>query len=213
MQRIKTFVWAQVLIIYTRYLLGGAFVFASLIKIKGKRFTSESGAANPIDSAWHFFETMYQSGLYWKFIGIGQLVAGFLLMTQRYAKLGALAYFTIIANIFVITLSYDFAYTPVVTGLMLFANVCLITWDWDQFKVLFNLPMTLDHSFRLEKDQLWEVTGISMFFFTFLYRLFVDRYDLLFWLLICVAIGFTALIIGLYRERKRKLKEVLSVAR
>ena len=213
MQRIKTLVWAQLFIIYTRYLLGGTFVFASLIKIKGKRFTSDSGAANPIDSAWHFFETMYQSGLYWKFIGIGQLVAGCLLMTQRYAKLGALAYFTIIANIFVITLSYDFAYTPVVTGLMLLANLCLILWDWDQLKVLFNLPATVDYSLRLEKDQLWEITGISLFFFTFFYRLFVVRYNLFFWLLICAAIGTTGLIIGLYRERKRQPRKVLSVTR
>lgn len=213
MQRIKTFVWAQIFIIYTRYLLGGTFVFASLIKIKGKRFTSDSGAANPIDSAWHFFETMYQSGLYWKFIGIGQLVAGFLLMTQRYAKLGALAYFAIIANIFVITLSYDFAYTPVVTGLMLFTNICLIIWDWDQIKVLFNFLPGSDQGFRLEKDHIWEITGVSIFFFTFIYRLIIDQYNIFFWFLTCFCLGLSGLIIGLYRERKRKPKEVLSVAR
>lgn len=65
MTKIKEKIWAQIFIIYTRYLIGGAFVFASLIKIKGNRFTSDSGAANPIDSAWHFFETLYESGLYW----------------------------------------------------------------------------------------------------------------------------------------------------
>ncbi len=75
MQKLKENIWAQVFIIYTRYLIGGAFVFASIIKIKELRFTSESGELNPIHSAWHFFETMYQSGLYWKFTGIGKLIA------------------------------------------------------------------------------------------------------------------------------------------
>jgi hypothetical protein len=111
------------MVIYSRYLLGGSFVFASLIKLKGQRFTTDSGAAEPINSSLHYFETMYQSGLYWKFIGLGQLLAGFLLMTQRYSKLGALINFPIIANIFVITLSYYFAFTPIIVGLMLLATV------------------------------------------------------------------------------------------
>ena len=33
----------QLAIIYTRYLVGGAFIFASLIKIKGYRFTQMKG--------------------------------------------------------------------------------------------------------------------------------------------------------------------------
>lgn len=85
MEAIKRKILPQIIIIYTRYLIGGTFVFASLIKIKGTRFTSVSGESNPINSAWHFFETMYQSGLYWKFIGVCQLLAGFLLMTQRFS--------------------------------------------------------------------------------------------------------------------------------
>lgn len=126
MNRFKQRLFHQLFIIYTRYLIGGAFVFASLIKIKGTRFTSESGESNPIDSAWHFFETLYQSGLYWQFIGISQLIAGFVLMTQRYSKLGAILNFPIILNIFVVTLSYYFAYTPVITGPILLANFLLI---------------------------------------------------------------------------------------
>jgi len=35
MNKIKERVLPQIFIIYTRYLIGGAFVFASLIKIKG----------------------------------------------------------------------------------------------------------------------------------------------------------------------------------
>lgn len=204
MNRIKEKIVAQIFIIYTRYLIGGAFVFASLIKIKGHRFTTESGALSPINSAWHFFETMYQSGLYWQFIGVAQLIAGLLLMTQRFSKLGALINFPIILNVFVITLSYYFAYTPVITGLMLLANLLLIIWEWDEIKVLFNLPPRIDKSPRLEKDIHWQIVGLILFLFTFIYRVLIDKYDVGFWILSCISIGLIGLILGLYRERKRK---------
>lgn len=196
----KNRIWLQVFVIYTRYLIGGAFVFASLIKIKGHRFTSESGLNEPIDSAWHFFETMYQSGLYWKFIGIGQLVAGFLLMTQKYAKLGAIINLPIILNIFIITISYYFALTPVVTGLMLVANLFLILWDWDTLKIMVNHTPSITNNIRLENDKTWQVTGLLLFLFTFSYRLFVDAYDIFFWFSVCLIIGLVGLIVGLKRR-------------
>lgn len=205
MNGLKEKIVPQILIIYIRYLLGGAFVFASLIKIKGLRFTSESGALEPIGSAWHFFETMYQSGLYWKFIGMAQLIAGFLLMTQRFSKLGALINLPIILNVFIITLSYYFAYTPVITGSMLVANLLLIIWEWNEIKILCNLPPKLDKIVRLEKDVLWQILGLFLFAFTFIYRLLVDKYNMAFWLLVCFSVGFVGLIMGLRRERKRKI--------
>lgn len=204
MNRIKERILPQIFIIYTRYLIGGAFVFASLIKIKGQRFTTESGELNPINSAWHFFETMYQSGLYWKFIGIAQLLAGFLLMTQKFSKLGALINLPIILNIFIITLSYNFAFTPIITGLMLFTNLLLIIWEWNEIKILFNLDPNFDSNVRLEKDFLWEIVGLVLFIFTFIYRILINEYDLEFWMTTCFLIGLTGLMIGLYRERQRK---------
>ncbi|MCL6219962.1 hypothetical protein [Zunongwangia pacifica] len=204
MSRIKEKILPQIFIIYTRYLIGGTFVFASLIKIKGHRFTSESGELNPINSAWHFFETMYQSGLYWQFIGITQLIAGFFLMTQKFSKLGALISLPIILNIFIITLSYYFAYTPVITGFMLLANLLLIIWEWNELKILFNLNPNFNENVRLEKDVLWQIVGLILFVFTFIYRALVDKYNLGFWMLTCFFIGFIGLMIGLYREKKRK---------
>ncbi|KAB1153383.1 hypothetical protein F7018_17105 [Tenacibaculum aiptasiae] len=202
-EKYKNKTWLQLLVIYTRYLLGSAFVFASLIKIKGLRFTSKSGLDQPINSAWHFFETLYESGLYWKFIGIGQLVAGFLLMTQKYAKLGALVNLPIILNIFIITISYYFAFTPVITGLMLFANLFLIFWDWDTIKVLFNKPVSISNSPLLEKEVSWQITGLIMFLFTFCYRLFVNAYEIIFWTLGCMLIGTIGLVIGLYKVKQK----------
>ncbi len=193
--------WLQLFIIYLRYLVGGAFVFASVIKIKGLRFTTESGADYPIDSAWHYFETMYQSGLYWKFIGAAQLLAGLCLMTQRFSLLGATIFLPIIVNIFVITLSYYFAFTPVITGLMVLSNLTLLAWDWGKLKVVFNLAPEPIEKVRMENWRLWEITGLLLFSFTLGYRLIYDFYNLFVWFAVCMAIAFTSLIIGL---RKRK---------
>lgn len=201
MNNLKQKDWANLFIIYTRYLIGGAFVFASLIKLKGYRFTSASGATEPINSAFHFFETMYQSGIYWQFIGLGQLVSGALLMTQRYAKLGALVNFPIIANIFVITISYNFGGTPVITGLMLLANILLIYWDWNELRILVNLPVISSNNGSLEKRRIWEIIGLILFGFTFTYRLIVDRYDFIFWFSICFLIGMIGLFLGIRKKK------------
>lgn len=202
LQKIKEKIWFQIAIIYTRYLLGGAFVFASLIKIKGQRFTTENGASEPINSAWHFFETMYQSGLYWRFIGLGQLLAGLLLMTQRFAKLGALMYFPIITNIFVITLSYYFALTPFIVGAMLVANLTLIFWEWGELKILINSTYRAPNYSRLEKNKIWEIIGLFLFIFTFLYRLLIDEYNVGFWFSTCIIIGTIGLLVAMKQHKK-----------
>ncbi len=203
MESLKNKLFFQLAIIYTRYLVGGAFVFASIIKIKGERFTGNSGAENPINSAWHFFETVYQSGFYWHFIGFGQLVVGMPLLTHRFRKLGALVYFPIILNITVITYSYDFNYTPVITTAMLLANVLLLIWDVGTFKVLFNLKASENpFSEILEDHPIWEITGLLIFIFTFLYRVMYNSYNITFWLAICLSIGLAGLLIGILGRKK-----------
>lgn len=93
MKNYKSNIYLQIFVVYIRYFIGGTFVFASIIKIKGKRFTAESGALEPINSAWHFFATLYESGLYWQFLGVSQFIAGTLLLTQRFATLGAIIFY------------------------------------------------------------------------------------------------------------------------
>ena len=189
-------------VIYTRYALGGAIVFASIIKIKGNRFTTNSGEDYPINSAWHMFETLYQSGLFWEFIGWSQLVVGALLMTQKWAKLGALLCFPITLNIFIITLSYYFAYTPVITGMMLLANLLLLAWDWQELKSLINIKPIFKPRERLEYESVWALTGLLLFLFTVIYRISVKRYDLFLWLIVCFLIGISGLIYGYIKHRK-----------
>jgi len=124
--------------IVTRILLAAGFIPTGLVKLLGHRFTQIS-TDNPIGL---FFEVLYQSGAYWHFIGAAQMVAGALLLWRRTATLGALLYFPIILNIFVITVSLGFRGTPIVTGLMVLACLYLLCWDGDRLRTI--LPVVGD---------------------------------------------------------------------
>ena len=204
MNRLKSFFLAQIFIIYTRYLIGGAFVFSSIIKIKGKRFTTYSQEDAPLGSAMHFFETLYQTGGYWQFIGWAQLLAGFLLMTQRYTKLGALVNFPILLNVFVITISMDFEGTPLITGMMLLANMLLIVWHWGELRSLVNLPHQPASPDAEENKPLWAITGLLLFGFTAGYRILNDFYNPFLWFGVCFLIGLGAFLIRLVQRHRSK---------
>lgn len=149
---------------------------------------------------------MYQSGLYWQFLGIGQLLAGGLLMTQKYSKLGAMLNITVIANIFVITISYDFAFTPVITGSMLLAAAFLILWDWNELRVLVNLPPIIIQTNTVEKQPIWMITGLILFLCTALYRIAIDHYNIFFWGIACIIIGLGGFIIWKFKAYKEHPK-------
>jgi hypothetical protein len=206
LKKLKKSILVQIFIVYTRYLIGASFVFASIVKIKGERFMNDMSMINdsPIHSAGHMFETLYQSGLYWRFIGISQLIAAFLLMTQRFSKLGALCFLPIILNIYIITVSYDFVGTIYITSLMLLANIALLIWNWDELKTLFNLSRSeISEENRFEKMKIWELCGLILFTFTAILRNFeLDFVNLIIWVIGCVTIGVTFLVIGL-RQNSR----------
>jgi len=126
----------------TRILLAIGFIPTGFVKLLGYRFTTLS-----IDSdVGLFFETLYQSGLYWNFLGLTQILAGILVLLPATTALGALLFFGIMMNIFLITISYDFAYTPVITFQMLMASIWLIIWDYDRFRgLIFNSETTFEN--------------------------------------------------------------------
>lgn len=200
--KIKENLLAQLFVIYTRYLVGSGFVFASIVKIKGERFTTVSHEDAAFGTAFHFFETMYQTGIYWQFLGWGQLIAGLLLMTQRFAKLGAVVFFPIILNVFVITISMDFSYTPVITFLMLCANILLLLWHWDELKILLNLPPETPQPNRLENNRIWEITGWILFLLTAGYRALYTLYNPILWMGMLALVGLVPLAWLIFQRKK-----------
>ena len=120
--------WLHRFTLVNRLLLAMAFLPTGLVKATGQRFTLLP-ASNPIG---FFFEAMYQTGPYWYFIGIMQVMAAVLLLIPATATLGALLFLPIGLSVFLITYGVGFGNTVVVTAGMLLSVVYLICWDADR---------------------------------------------------------------------------------
>ncbi len=178
---ISTFKQYKILQIFTlslRYLLGSSFVYASIFKIRGIRFTPEASDKTPINTLPHFFETLFQAGHYWHFIGWGQLIVGFLLISQIFSTLGAVAFLPIMLNIFVITISFQSTNILIITSLMLLANVYLLLWDWHKLKFI---AMPQPHSYfdndpSFLKQKIWTYLGFLLFLSILLFRIITTKH-------------------------------------
>ncbi|MBK8748417.1 MAG: DoxX family protein [Saprospiraceae bacterium] len=160
--RIRSKRWLNTIVILSRYLIAFAFIPSGLKKIMGLRFT-QIGIDNPIG---FFFEGLFQSGIYWNFIGWAQVVAAFLLMTQRFATLGTLFFFFIISNIWVITISLHFTGTWIITSLLLFAIIMMLLWDFNKLKFIFypdNYSVVVKDSNYPTHNRIWIIAGFILF--------------------------------------------------
>ena len=190
----------------TRVLLAVGFIPTGAVKLLGRRFTNMS----PASDIGNFFETLYRSGPYWRFLGLAQVVAGLLVLSRATATLGALAFFAIMLNVFCITLSYDFRGTPVVTGLMLLATVYLLLWDYDRLRGLLGLgagggdaapPPEQRLSGTLERGAYVAGLACGLAFFSAMRGLLVPP-SLGLWLALgCLLSLLVALWCGLFRRR------------
>src|SRR5690348_15085618 len=121
--------WLRRFAIFCRIALALGFIPASIVKMTGQRFTALP-SKHPLG---HYFDALFLTGFYYTFIGAAQITAALLLLIPRTALLGAIFYFPIILNIFVLTHAMRFNGTRIVT-LMLLANLFLLVWDYDRLK-------------------------------------------------------------------------------
>jgi hypothetical protein len=167
--------------------------------------SSPAVSIDKLEPIQQFFRVMATSGLYWNFIGWSQVIAGALLMTQRFAKLGAAIFFGLILNIFIITISYNFKGTPFVTGLMLFATAYLILWDFHSFQFMLRTPKpqhVVIHESGIIDKSYWAIVGTLMF--VTIIVCYTTGYNLLYQLGACVSLGFVAFVIFFAALNKRK---------
>lgn len=163
----RIFVWLRRkaffvrLTILTRILLAAGFIPTGMVKLLGQRFTTLP-ESNPIGA---FFEAVYQTGVFWNFMGAAQVVAGALLLIPGLAHLGALAFLPVMACIVAIVTGVGFgAGTILVTVLMLLAVFYLLTWDYDRFRgLLTTRPFAGDHEVPVLKLDPWERVGFATF--------------------------------------------------
>ena len=76
--------------------------------------------------------------LYARFVAYAQVIIGFLLLTQRFATLGALMLFPMILNILMVTVSLEWKGTPWVNLALLAMNLVLLIGDYHRIKFLFS---------------------------------------------------------------------------
>lgn len=108
-----------------RILVGFAFLPAGLKKVLGQPFT-DPGNHGPFHEFLHAF---HATGGFYRFVGMLQLVAAALLMTQRGAVHGARLMLPIITAICALCWSTAVYPTATVTTLILLAVLGLVVWD------------------------------------------------------------------------------------
>jgi hypothetical protein len=100
-------------------------------------------------------------------------------MTQRFSRLGAIFYFVIILNIFIITIAFDFHGTPIITGLMLLAGLFLLIWDIEALlPLIFNRFKFEKQSLQIADQTYWIYLGFVMLISIFLMGIFYPSFYL-----------------------------------
>ncbi|MES2521636.1 MAG: hypothetical protein V4617_02975 [Gemmatimonadota bacterium] len=148
-----------------RILLAVAFIPTGSVKLMGERFTT-MGVDSSVGA---FFEAMYQTGGYWRFLGLSQVLAGVLLLIPATAFYGAVLFLPILVNVVVVTIAIDFKGTPVITVLMLLANLWLMAWDWPRWRSVLLTPDTppITHGWSGLERAGWLIGALSLAAFFF----------------------------------------------
>lgn len=100
--------------------------------------------------------------LWGEFVAWSQVIIGFLLMSQRFATIGAIMSLPLILNIFVVTVSLGFVGTPYLNGFLIGLNLFLLAADYHKLKFLFMDDVREFRPARIRRscwqaDALWAV--------------------------------------------------------
>lgn len=139
--RAKRNIWYRYFTVLCRVLLALGFIPSGYIKLIGERFTALP-SNHPLGQ---YFDSLHQTGFYYTFLGISQLLIALLLLIPRTALLGALLYFPIILNICILAYATRFEGTRITT-FMLLANIYLLCWDYDRIRSIlpFQRPAAIN---------------------------------------------------------------------
>ena len=110
-----------------------------------------------------YLEALHYTGYYYTFIGIAQVMAAVLLLIPRTVTLGALLYFPIIVNIWLLSFALRFEGSFVTSPLMVFADLYILVWNYD--RVRYILPFKkLSNIGIIEKPEKYNTKFPFLFF-------------------------------------------------
>jgi uncharacterized membrane protein YphA (DoxX/SURF4 family) len=140
--------YQSTILMWIRVVLGVAFIAYGVVKIAGGQFLFgkswiiDSQATDGPTLVWSFFGW---SPVYGRFIGLGELMSGVLLIIPRTRTLGAVCLFPITANITVMDFCFDYPAVKYVSLFFTFLCVVLLVADYRKLRILFWCDRELDN--------------------------------------------------------------------
>jgi uncharacterized membrane protein YphA (DoxX/SURF4 family) len=141
----------QTILTACRWYLSLLFLIYGVAKIYPGQFPShtrviyDSAKNTPFELAWAFFG---HSRLYEIFIGAGEVTSALLLLFPRTKTLGAVLYFPIVINVWMVNICFDIGVQDLSTLLVLMC-ICLLYADRKKLLRIFDNPLdsktTTDH--------------------------------------------------------------------
>ena len=125
--------WLWLFSIFCRLALAAGFFPSGMVKIMGERFASGLSVNHPMG---HYLVALHQTGYYYTYIGVVQVVAAIMLLIPRTVTLGAFLYFPIILNICILTYAVRFDGSLFTAPLMVLANLYLLGWNYEKWKYI-----------------------------------------------------------------------------
>lgn len=156
--------WIQLAVAIVRIVVGFAFVPAGLKKLIGEPFTDPANVGPFHD----FLDAFLATGGFYRAVGVLQLFAATLLMTQRFATLGAALVLPVIAAIAVFCHSTGAGVpTRVVATLLLAATLGLLVWELPRWCGLLvpdrrQRQVAIEPAPPLIDPTLWERCGLAV---------------------------------------------------
>jgi uncharacterized membrane protein YphA (DoxX/SURF4 family) len=153
----------QLIVANLRIAIGFGFLPAGTKKVLGERFT-DAVNVGPFHDFLHAF---WATGPLYRFVGIVQLVGAVLLMTQRFAALGAALLLPVLSVITVFVWSTAGVPTIATATLMLFGVISLLVWDLHKWRALFAsdgqaTALPLAPAADLVDTRLWQRAGLAV---------------------------------------------------
>lgn len=108
----------------------------------------------------------HKLGLYARFIALSQVTIGWLLLSGRFATLGAIMLVPMLANILVITLALEWRGTPYINAFLLALNFLLLWLDRDRLRALVAggepVPLQAERPLWSRGDGLWLAGAVAV---------------------------------------------------
>jgi len=163
LQEARQLRWLNLVVVNLRILIGFAFLPASLKKILGQPFTDPEN----VGIFHEFVQVFHATGGFYQFVGVMQFMAAVLLMTQRFATLGAMLMLPIVVAITALCWSTAGLPTTIVVTLMSLGTVGLLLWDFQKWRGVFSAEQQ-EESIRIApaaeviERGLWQRCGLAI---------------------------------------------------